>query len=87
MFYSSYLHLRVAAGLTSPQRTGIHTCSSPWFWNYWGFIWGGWWRRPVIVNGPADIAYSGCSQWRTVLAFSFMAMFAYLISTFLVSPG
>lgn len=77
--------LSAVATLTSTQRTGIHTCSAPWFRDYWGFIWGGWWRRPfVTVN---NVGYSGCGQWRTVLAFSFMAMFAYLVSTFLVSSS
>ncbi|KAK3299721.1 uncharacterized protein B0H64DRAFT_104565 [Chaetomium fimeti] len=54
-------------------RTGTKTCSSPWFWNYWGYYWGGWWRNPFFIDGPGDIAYSGCGHWRTVLAFSFMA--------------
>ncbi len=66
------------------QRTGGSTCTSPWFWDYWGYYWGGWWRRPTIVTGPADIGYSGCAQWRTVLAFSFMAMFAFFVSPILV---
>ncbi len=70
--------------LTFAQRVGIHTCSSSWFTNYWGFYWGRWWRRPVVVTGPVN---SGCGQWRTVLAFSFMAMFAFIVSTILVSAG
>ncbi|KAG7284913.1 hypothetical protein NEMBOFW57_009528 [Staphylotrichum longicolle] len=65
-------------------RTGGNTCSATWYWDYWGYYWGGWWRRPtVIVTGPADIGYAGCSQWRTVLAFSFMAMFSYFVSAIL----
>ncbi|KAG7293980.1 hypothetical protein NEMBOFW57_004041 [Staphylotrichum longicolle] len=64
-------------------RTGGSTCTSPWFWDYWGYYWGGWWRRPIIVTGPADIGYSGCAEWRTVLAFSFMAMFAFFVSPIL----
>lgn len=64
------------------QRTGIHTCSSPWFWNYWGFYWGRRWRRPLWVSGPVS---AGCAQWRTVLGFSFMAMFSFIVTTILVS--
>ncbi|KAK4154486.1 hypothetical protein C8A00DRAFT_32696 [Chaetomidium leptoderma] len=64
-------------------RTGVNTCSSPWFYNYWGYYWGGWWNKPFYVDGPADIAYSGCNHWRTVLAFSFLALFGFLVSTFL----
>ncbi|KAK4033215.1 hypothetical protein C8A01DRAFT_40344 [Parachaetomium inaequale] len=56
-------------------RTGIHTCSAPWFSNYWGFFWGGWWRNRFFIGA------SGCSHWRAVLAFSFVAMFTYLITT------
>ncbi|KAK3901554.1 hypothetical protein C8A05DRAFT_34769 [Staphylotrichum tortipilum] len=60
-------------------RTGVHTCSGGWFSNYWSFYWGRFWRRPVLVTTSS----SGCSQWRTVLAFSFLAMFAFFITTFL----
>lgn len=59
-------------------RTGIHTCSASWYYDYWGYYWGGWWRRPSFIAGT-----DGCGQWRTVLAFSFMAMFAFLVSTIL----
>ncbi|KAL2133763.1 hypothetical protein VTI74DRAFT_1745 [Chaetomium olivicolor] len=64
-------------------RTGAHTCSAPWFRNYWGYYWGGWWRRRPFVNGPADIANAGCGHWRTVLAFSFMALVAFFVSAIL----
>lgn len=72
---------RTESKLTScAQRTGIHTCSASWYYDYWGYYWGGWWRRPSFIAGT-----DGCGQWRTVLAFSFMAMFAFLVSTILVS--
>lgn len=63
--------------------TGIHTCNSAWYYNYWGYYWGGFWRTPIIVTGPASIGWSGCSSYRTVLAFSFMASMAFLFSSFL----
>jgi hypothetical protein len=56
-------------------------CSSNWFYNYWGYYWGGFWRNPFF-NG---IARAGCGHWRTSLAFSFMAMVAYLVTAILVS--
>jgi hypothetical protein len=61
-------------------------CSSPWFRNYWGYYWDGWWRRPAVINGPANIAYSGCSYWKADLAFAFQASFAFLVTAILVSP-
>ncbi|KAK4120476.1 hypothetical protein N657DRAFT_579516, partial [Parathielavia appendiculata] len=61
-------------------RTGTHTCSGAWFSNYWGFYWGGW--RRVTPFGT-----TGCDYWRTDLAFSFMAMFAFLVTTILVRPS
>lgn len=75
--------------LTPAQRTGIHTCSSPWYWNYWGYYWGGYGSSPGTAGSgyrrSTGAAGSGCGAWRTVLAFSFMAMFAFLVSTILVS--
>ncbi|KAL2157266.1 hypothetical protein VTH06DRAFT_6306 [Thermothelomyces fergusii] len=64
-------------------RTGTHTCSSRWFTNYWGFYWGEWWVRRPFWAGPNRFIRSGCSSWRTVLAFSFMAMLSFLATTFL----
>jgi len=44
------------------------SCSTNWYTGYWGFYW----RRRG--NGR------GCGYWRTVLAFSFMASMAHLLS-------
>jgi len=60
--------------------TGIHTCDAFWYWNYWGFYWGGIWRRNIVVHGPADIDWAGCSSWKCVLAFSFIVSMTYLLS-------
>lgn len=57
----------------------MHTCSAGWYYNYWGYYWG-WWV------GPGVWALGGCGRWRTVLAFSFMAMFTFLVTSILVSP-
>jgi len=63
--------------------TGINTCDAVWYYNYWGYYWGGFWRTPIVVVGPSSIGRSGCSSWKTVLAFSFIASMAFLFSTFL----
>ncbi|PVH72415.1 hypothetical protein DL98DRAFT_610735 [Cadophora sp. DSE1049] len=67
--------------------TGIHTCDAFWYWNYWGFYWGGIWRRNIVVHGPADIDWAGCSSWKCVLAFSFIVSMTYLLSACLVCPN
>lgn len=63
--------------------TGTDTCDSQWFNTYWGYYWGRWYLvGPVGIN----VNLTGCSAWRSVLAFSFLACITYLISFFLVSP-
>ncbi|KAI8713988.1 MARVEL domain-containing protein [Fusarium sp. LHS14.1] len=59
-------------------KSTTHTCSSRWYRTYWGYYWGSYWRvgRPGVVN----VGRAGCSHWRTVLAFSFIAWLAYLLS-------
>ncbi|KAK3354025.1 hypothetical protein B0T25DRAFT_224365 [Lasiosphaeria hispida] len=57
--------------------TGTNSCEADWFNNYWGYYWGRWyWVGPVGV----DVQWTGCSAWRTVLAFSFVAFIVYLLS-------
>jgi hypothetical protein len=63
--------------------TGINTCNAFWYWHYWGFYWGGFWRTPIVVAGPSDIGWSGCSSWKTVLAFSFIQAFLFACSAIL----
>ncbi|KAB5517400.1 hypothetical protein GE09DRAFT_1158706 [Coniochaeta sp. 2T2.1] len=63
--------------------TPNNTCDAFWYYNYWGYYWGGYWRNPIIVTGPASINWSGCSSWRVVLAWSFMASMAFLCSSIL----
>ncbi|KXX82194.1 hypothetical protein MMYC01_201693 [Madurella mycetomatis] len=60
--------------------TGVNTCGSGWFISYWGYYWGRWYRKgePGI-----DVNRTGCSAWRTILAFSFIPIFLYLLSGFL----
>ncbi|KAB5559822.1 hypothetical protein GE09DRAFT_69811 [Coniochaeta sp. 2T2.1] len=58
--------------------TGTHTCSSTWFNTYWATYW-----SPASGN-TVVVASSGCSTWRTVLAFSFIIAFVFFISGLLV---
>jgi len=59
------------------SKTGTHSCSANWYNDYWGYYWGRLWRFGPI--GTVRVT-SGCSEWRTVLAFSFIAIFAYIMS-------
>ncbi|KAI9147116.1 hypothetical protein HJFPF1_13148 [Paramyrothecium foliicola] len=59
-------------------RTRGHACSVDWYYNYWGYYWGRHWR-----DGPAGTVRfdgDGCAQWKTTLAFSFLAWFFHLLS-------
>ncbi|KAH7111941.1 hypothetical protein B0J13DRAFT_270210 [Dactylonectria estremocensis] len=60
------------------SRTGGHTCSANWYYNYWGYYWGRFWTVGPI--GRVNISGAGCAQWRTVLAFSCIAWFLHLLS-------
>jgi len=56
-------------------RVAAHTCNSLWYSTYWGYYWDPYYR--------GGVGYAGCSQWRAVLAFSFMAAITYLVSSIL----
>ncbi|KAH8668052.1 hypothetical protein BGZ60DRAFT_564337 [Tricladium varicosporioides] len=60
--------------------SGTHTCSSYWYDHYWSFYWGKAWKLPT---GTVVVTDLGCSQWRVVLAFSFIISFCWLINGFL----
>ncbi|ENH72294.1 hypothetical protein FOC1_g10004533 [Fusarium oxysporum f. sp. cubense race 1] len=59
-------------------RTGSHTCSANWYYDYWGYYWGRFWRVGPV--GTVHVGSAGCSSWRTVLAFAFIAWFLHLLS-------
>jgi hypothetical protein len=67
----------VAASLLQTE-TKTHTCSANWYYNYWGYYWGRYWT--VGPPGRVTINGAGCAQWRTVLAFSFIAWFLHFAS-------
>ncbi|PVH68004.1 hypothetical protein DL98DRAFT_554963 [Cadophora sp. DSE1049] len=60
--------------------SGTHTCSSYWYDHYWSFYWGSAWKLPA---GTVVVTDFGCSQWRVVLAFSFIISFCWLTNGFL----
>ncbi|KAK5652398.1 hypothetical protein OQA88_10590 [Cercophora sp. LCS_1] len=60
--------------------TGINTCNSDWYTTYWGYYWGRWY----LVGRPGvNVNWTGCSAWRTVLAFSFIGSICFLLSAIL----
>ncbi|KAK4151698.1 hypothetical protein C8A00DRAFT_45146 [Chaetomidium leptoderma] len=70
----------LAAFCVLETLTGTNTCESDWYRSYWGFYWGRWYRD---ASPGVDVMRTGCAAWRTVLAFSFIAMILYLLSGFL----
>jgi hypothetical protein len=77
------IYLLTTCNIHFLQKTGSSTCSARWYCNYWGYYWGRFWRVGPI--GQVSIDGAGCAQWRTVLAFSFIAWFLHLLSGILVS--
>ncbi|VUC28812.1 unnamed protein product [Clonostachys rosea] len=67
------------------SRTGIHTCNSTWYNNYWGYYWGRWWRTGPV--GVVRVNRAGCADYRSVLAFAFIASMLHIGSTLLVGPS
>jgi hypothetical protein len=59
-------------------KTASGACSGRWYNDYWGYHWGRFWRYGPVGSVPINRA--GCSQWRTVLAFTFIASFTHLLS-------
>jgi len=72
----------VVCGADDIKLTGSNTCDADWYYNYWGYYWGRWY---YVAPPGIDVNWTGCSAWRTVLAFSFIAIILYLLSFFLVS--
>lgn len=67
----------------SQKLTGTNTCSSAWYYNYWGYNWGHYYRTPVVASAGV-INNAGCADWRCVLAFSFISSMLSLASFLLV---
>lgn len=60
------------------------SCSSYWYWNYWGYYWGRYWTiapRVTITAGAVD--HAGCGSWRAIVAFLFIGAFTWLLSAIL----
>jgi len=61
-----------------------NSCSSDWYWNYWGYYWGRFWTVGPRFTVSFDIIdHAGCGSWRCVLAFLFMGSMAWLLSAIL----
>jgi len=64
--------------------TGSSACNSFWYWNSWGYFWGGYYRYvPVDAVTQSLVGTSACGKWRATLAWSFIGGFAWLISAIL----
>jgi len=72
----------VAFGLLA-NLSGSHTCSSFWYWNYWGYYWGRFWYIPRATITYSVVGNVGCGPWRSVLAFSFIGGICWLVNTFI----
>ncbi|KAH8598422.1 hypothetical protein B0O99DRAFT_591709 [Bisporella sp. PMI_857] len=56
-------------------------CNSYWYWNYWGYYWGRYWHTiPHVSITQSVVGTVGCSEWRVVLAFSFVAGWVWFTS-------
>jgi len=60
--------------------SGTKTCQSLWFSDYWSFYWGNLW---LVSDNVAVYTDFGCSEWRVVLAFSFVISMCFLFNGFL----
>ncbi|KAH7338514.1 hypothetical protein BKA66DRAFT_479752 [Pyrenochaeta sp. MPI-SDFR-AT-0127] len=71
----------VAFGLLADLNS---SCSSYWYWNYWGFYWGRFWTvAPRAIITSSVVGSAGCRTWRATLAFLFMGAMAWLLSAIL----
>jgi len=57
------------------------SCTSTWYYNYWGFYWGGFWRVPNV--SVTTIGSAGCRTWRAILAFLFIGAMSWMLSAIL----
>ncbi|KAL2120269.1 hypothetical protein VTJ04DRAFT_4295 [Mycothermus thermophilus] len=75
-FFLFFAWLVVFCVLITLTRT--RPCEAEWYRTYWGYYWGQWYR--VVSTPGIEVNRTGCSAWRTVLAFSFVAIVLYLLS-------
>ncbi|KAF2437580.1 hypothetical protein P171DRAFT_373211 [Karstenula rhodostoma CBS 690.94] len=61
------------------------SCSSAWYYGYWGFYWGRFWTVPNVT--VATIGTAGCRTWRAILAFLFIGAMFWMLSAILVSSA
>ncbi|KAI9864643.1 MAG: hypothetical protein M1813_003132 [Trichoglossum hirsutum] len=83
--FALFICWMVAFGLLANLTSG-RSCSSFWYWNSWGYYWGGYWRTvPHNSITAATVGSVGCGQWRSILAFSFLGGICWLANAFIVS--
>ncbi|KAH7382116.1 hypothetical protein BKA66DRAFT_463746 [Pyrenochaeta sp. MPI-SDFR-AT-0127] len=71
----------VAFGLLADLNS---SCSSRWYWNYWGYYWGRFWTvAPPGTITVTTVGSAGCGSWRAILSFLFLGAMAWLLSAIL----
>jgi len=56
------------------------SCTSAWYYNYWGFYWGRFWTVPRVTVTATTIGSAGCRTWRAILAFLFIGAMSWMLS-------
>jgi len=80
--YALFICWMVAFGLMI-DLTGSKGCNSSWYWNSWGYYWGGWfYRGPITSVTQSMIGTANCTTWRTSQAFTFIGGWIWLGSGF-----
>jgi hypothetical protein len=74
---------RTESSTNAGQLVVGRSCSSGWYTNYWGLYWGRLWAAPR----RSWFRLSGCSSWRTALAFTFIGSILWLLSGCLARIG
>jgi len=69
----------VAFGLLE-DLTGSGGCNSAWYWQRWGYYWGGYYVYPYNTLTQSIVGTSACSKWRATLAWSFIGGMCWLVS-------
>jgi len=61
--------------------TGGAGCRSYWYWNTWGYYWGGWYHMvPVVLPSQSLVGTTACAQWRAAVSFVFIGGWGWFFS-------
>jgi len=77
--FSLFICWMVAFGLLEDLSGGAG-CDSYWYWNNWGYYWGGYYAIPNVHVTQSLVGRTACPKWRATLAFSFIGGIFWLIT-------